>query len=172
MKLVLLAHTLCVFGSIFSVLSDKSNDGNKIIVFNGIANVFAGLHYFLLGGISGGITSFAAIVRNITFHKYKGKVPIALILGYFVFLVLVSFTSITSLLTFIPVSLVMIYTIGLCSNDKNILKASILLTGFLEVIYDVRYKAYVAIVVCFINILLVTISIMTINRKDNKLEKN
>ena len=66
----------------------------------------------------------------------------------------------------------MIYTIGLCSNDKNILKASILLTSFLEVIYDVRYKAYVAIVVCFINILLVTISIMTINRKDNKLEKN
>ncbi len=169
---LIIAYILCVIGSFFSVLSDKSNNGRKILIYNGIANVFCGFHYFLLGGISGAITSFAAIVRNITFHRYKGKIPLQMILGYFVFLILVSYTSVTSFLTFIPVSLVIIYTIGLCCNDKNILKACILLTSFLEIIYDIKYKAYVAIGVCIINIILVTISIMKIDRRDNKLENN
>ena len=164
---MIIAHILSAIGSFFNILSDKDKSGKNILAFNAIANFFLGVHYLLLGAITGGITSFVAIPRNFLFYKYKNKIPFIVLIGYFAFLILCNFSSITSLLNFIPVSLVMIYTLGLYSQDKLILKSSILLTCYLEIIYDVHYGAYVCMSVCIINIILVSLSMNDIGKKRN-----
>ena len=61
---VIAAFTLlyaCVFSST-----------KKIYIFNGIYNFLLGVQYYLLNAIAGAISSFAAILRNIIFHKHSG----------------------------------------------------------------------------------------------------
>ena len=169
---IIFAHIMRVISSIFGVLSDKDNDETNILVLNALSNFFCGIQYFLLGAITGGITCFVAMPRNVLFYKYKNKLPFYILFTYLIILVLCNYKEVDSLLTFIPVSLVIVYTLGLYSNNKLVLKCSILLTCFLEIIYDVHYNAYIGIAVCIVDIIFVTASVIKLSDDNNKkLEK-
>ena len=162
--MILMAQFFRIIGSIFSIISDKSNDTKKIFLYNSISNLFCSIQYFLLNAISGGITSIIAILRNIIFYKYKEKVTIKELLMYFLILIIFSIRSINGLVSIIPILLVIIYSTSLYTKNIYTIKYAIIITCLLEIIYDAVYKAYVGIFVCVLDIFLVSISLYKIKK--------
>lgn len=162
---IIIANVMRIIGSLFGMISDSNNDIKKMSIYNGISNLFCAVQYFLLGAITGGISRIVSILRNYLFYKYKNQVSTVALILYFTFLILINYTSITSLMTFIPVLLVIVYTIGLYSSNKIVLKYSILITCVLEIIYDMHYQAYAGVFFCALDAILVLISLEKIYKK-------
>lgn len=167
----LTAQLLRVLGSVFSIVSDKSNDKKTIFLYNGIANFFVGIQYFMLDAFTGGLCSMLAIGRNLIFYKFKKKNLFLVLLIYIAILVFLNLNKITNFVTFIPVLLVIIYSFGLYSNNTKILKYAIIITCILEIWYDYVYLAYAGIIVCTIDAILVARSLTMLNKKKRRKKK-
>ena len=165
---IFLAQIFRIIGSIFSILSDTSNNTKRIFSFNAIANVFCGIQYFLLNAFTGFMGCAIAIPRNIIFYKYKNKVPLFILIIYFIITILINIPSVDSLISAIPILLVLIYTYALYVADKEFIKWSVIFICVLEIIYDIKYNAYIGIIVCFLDIVLVSISLVKLYKKNGK----
>lgn len=168
---IYVAHLLRIIGSIFSILADKSSSKNRIYFYNAIANFFCGLQYYLLNAISGAISSFVAIARNIIFYKFPKKVPLYALILYLIGTVLINVGSFHNFITFIPVLLVIIYSTSLYTRKVIFIKYAVIITSLLEIIYDIHYKAYVGIIVCIIDIIFVLVSLYKDKDKIKKEDK-
>ena len=158
--MIVLAHLFRVIGSIFGIISDRSNDKEKIFLYNGLCNLFCGIQYLFLNAMTGALSSFIAILRNVLFYKHKNKLPLYVLIIYFIILIALNYLSITSFLTFIPVLLVMMYSTALYIGNVLIIKLTVIITCLLEIIYDYHVGAYIGIFFCILDIILVTISII------------
>ncbi len=166
MSMLIAQITRCI-GSVFMIMADESNDKKKIFLYNEIGNAFCAIQYFLLGAITGAVCSLAAILRNIMFDKMK-KVPVIILLLYFLFVYACGFGNYSDFISYIPVLLVVIYTLGLYSQAVVIIKYSVILVCLLEIIYDVVVDAYVGIAFCVIDIIVVTISLIKLKKKSKQ----
>ena len=162
--MIILAHTFRIIATIFCIIADKTNDKNTLLLCNGIYNFFNGLHYLLLNAITGAICSFITIIRNILFYVYKKKVPLIFIILYFILIIMINIKSIDSLITFIPIPLVIIYTTAIYVGEPYKLKIAIIITCILEIIYDYVFLSYIGIIVCIIDIILVALSFKTLKK--------
>lgn len=156
--IVTIAQVFRALGSIFSFRADATSDKKKIFLYNGISNLLTSIQYILLQAFSGAICSLLALLRNIVFSKMK-KVSMVTILIYFGIIILCNITSYENIISIIPATLVIMYTLALHSGDVLKIKIVVLISGFLEIIYDYYYSAYVGIIVCVIAIIVVLISI-------------
>jgi len=163
---VVIAQVVRLIGSVFGLIADKSNDKKKIYLFNGIYNLTLSIQYFLLGAITGAISSFISIFRNIVFYKYKSKVPMCIILVYFLITVLLNIPGYSGLVSIIPFLLMVIYTMALYINNILFFKYANISIYILEIIYDIIYDAYVGIAICVIDIIVVGISLIQMKRKN------
>ena len=57
--------------AIFLILSNFGKTTKQILFLQTISFLFKTLHYYLLGGISGFLTSLISMIRNIIFYKIK-----------------------------------------------------------------------------------------------------
>ena len=162
---LILAQIFRIIGSVFSISSDKSTNIKKIFLFNGISNVFCSISYFCMNAITGAISSILALFRNIMFYKYKEKVTIGALILYFIIIILFNLNSITGFISFIPILLVIIYTSALYTKKPLTIKYSIITVCLLEIIYDYVYSIYVGIIVCVLDMILVSYSICKMSKK-------
>ena len=162
---IILAQIFRIIGSVFSIISDKSNNMKKIFIFNSIGNFFNGISYFFIDAITGGIGNLIAILRNVIFYKYKDKVKISTLIVYFIITILLSIKSITEIISVIPIVLVIIYSCAIYTNKPIVIKYSVLVICLLEIIYDFVYHAYVGIVVCIIDITLILYNLLKTDEK-------
>ncbi len=156
--MILLAQLFRIIGSICGITADKSISTKKIFIFNGLQNIFNGIQYFLLGAITGGITSLLAVARNVLFYKYK--VNIISLLLYFVVLFLFSYPSIDGFISILPILFVILYSSALYSKNVKAIKYAVVIECAFEIIYDYYYHAYVGIFVCILDIVLVLLSLI------------
>ena len=161
-NMVIAAQIFRLISACFTLISDKSTSKKKILEYNSVSNFFCAIQYFCLNAITGGICSLIPILRNIMMQKSKKKLPIYMIIIFLAGSFLCNLGNLGDIISYIPFSLVVIYTLGLYSENMYILKISIILTCILEIIYDVIFKAYVGIGVCVMDIFLVIISIKKI----------
>ena len=56
------------------VLSYYKTKTITILLYQATANFTYFIHYFLLGGISGGFVSLISVIRNIVLIKFKNKI--------------------------------------------------------------------------------------------------
>ena len=165
---IIIAQILRIIGSIFGIIADKSSNPKKIYWYNGIYNFINGIQYYLLNAITGAISSFIAIFRNILFYKYKKKVPWVALLIYFMIVVILNIPGYVGIISLIPILLIIIYTTALYLEDILLFKYSVILTCILEIIYDFVYDAYVGIIICALDIIFVTISLIQLHKKNKQ----
>ena len=160
--MLITAQLFRIISAIFGLVSDKSTKKKEILEFNSVSNFFNAIQYFCLGAINGGICSLIPILRNIMMSKTKKRLPFYMIAIFLFGSYLCNLGNLSDYISYIPLSLVVIYTLGLNSGNVYILKYSIITTSILEIIYDYVFKAYVGIGVCIIDIILVIISVKKI----------
>lgn len=166
--MIIIAQIIRLIGSVFGLIADKSDEPKKIYLFNGVFNLANAIQYFLLGAITGAISSFIAIFRNVLFYKYKSKVPIIVILIYFLITVLLNIPGYVGLISLIPILLVIIYTIALYAGNILFFKCANITIYILEIIYDIVYDAYVGIIICIIDLIVVTISLVKLKKESKQ----
>ena len=169
--MILIAQILRVIAALFSILSDKAINIKKIFLYNGINNLFCGISYFCMNAITGGISAFLALFRNILFYQYKEKVTIKEVLLYFVIIILFNISSINGIVSCIPALLVIIYTSALYTKNTLYIKYACIITSLLEIIYDYVYCIYVGIFVCVLAIILTSYSIYKLDNKNSNIVK-
>ena len=167
MTLMVIAQIVRVAAAIFCIIADHSNNRKKMLVFNAIYNFLNGVHYALLNAITGAISSIITVLRNVIFYVFKKRVPVAVLLVYFIIVILINLGSINSPISIIPVFLVMIYSTALYIGNLWGIKIAVIITCSLEIIYNIYVGAYVGIAACVIDIIFVIISM----RKLKKLQK-
>ena len=154
--------------AIFMIIADKSSDTKKIYLYNGISNFLSSMQYYLLGAISGAVTSMAAILRNIIFYKSGDKKPIVALIIYLIFICLLVIPTYDGLISLLPTVMVIVYTLAIYGKDVIKIKYAIIIAMSLEVIYDIHYYAYVGLVVSIIDIIVVIISLIKYKKKVSK----
>lgn len=164
---MVIAQIVRVAAAIFCIIADHSNNRKKMLVFNAVYNFLNGVHYALLNAITGAISSIITVLRNVIFYVFKKRVPVAVLLVYFIIVILINLGSINSPISIIPVFLVMIYSTALYIGNLWGIKIAVIITCSLEIIYNIYVGAYVGIAACVIDIIFVIISM----RKLKKLQK-
>ncbi len=164
----LVAGIIRVIAAFFDILAASASSTKKIYIFNGIYNFLLGVQYYLLNAIAGAISSFAAILRNIIFHKHSGPSSIWALILYLIVVAVINIPAYDGLISILPIIMVYIYTVALYKADVMGIKHTVIFTCALEIIYDMYYHSYVGVVVCAINIIVVLISIAKIKRRQLK----
>ena len=164
----IVAQIFRLLSAVFGIMADRSSDTKKIYVFNGISNFLSSVQYYLLGAISGAVSSMAAILRNIIFYKSGDKKPIVALIIYLVFICLLNIPTYDGLISLLPTLMVITYTIAIYNKDIVKIKYAIIVAMSLEIIYDIHYYAYVGLVVSIIDIIVVIISLIKYKKKVSK----
>ena len=164
----ILAQIIRLVSAVFEVMADAANSKKHIYIYNGIYNFLAAISYFMLNAFTGGIGCLAAILRNVLFYKSKDKVNVFVLIGYLLFVLVLTLIDVPNIIAFIPFLLVAIYTLGLYSNNVKTIQYCILIVGVLEIIYDFVCKSYAGIAICVFDMIIVVISMF----KEKKEGKN
>ena len=171
MTLMVIAQIVRIAAAIFCIIADHSNNRKKMLVFNAIYNFLNGVHYALLNAITGAISSIITVLRNVIFYVFKKRVPVAVLLVYFIIVILINLGSINSPISIIPVFLVMIYSTALYIGNLWGIKIAVIITCSLEIIYNIYVGAYVGIAACVIDIIFVIIPMRKLKQLQKKPKK-
>ena len=142
----LLAQILGIIGFILAVVGSNELTTKKVFKYNILCNIFYTIQYALLGGYSGAICCFIAIIRDIIFSRFKKKIPLYLLLIYIVIVILINYSFIHNVFDIIPVLNIIAFAIALWSKDILNIKIIGAFTCFLGVIYDFKEKAFTTII--------------------------
>ena len=164
---LIIANIVRIIAAFFDILAANATSTKKIYVYNGIYNFLLGVQYYLLNAISGAISSFVAILRNIIFHRHKDSSIYALII-YLIFVILINIPAYEGIISILPIIMVYMYTIAIYRANIMEIKYVSIITCALEIVYDIYYTAYIGAAVCVIYIIVVTISIIRIKRRKIK----
>lgn len=143
MKLIIIAQLLGLISFIFNFTATQQNMKNKILLHNGLANLFSGFQYICLGAYSGCISTFVATTRNIVFSRFKEKVPMYVLIIYLIIAISLNYNNINNIIAVIPVLNICTYGIAICQKDVGVLKKIIITNGCLGLIYDIINFAFV-----------------------------
>lgn len=162
----ILAQFFRIISAVFEIMADRESQRKKIFLYNGIYNAFCALQYFLLNAITGGICSILAILRNFLMFYCEKKYLFFILPIYFISLILINFGSFDGIISFLPIIMVVLYTMSLFLGNIYGIKCTIIFVMILEIIYDIYYGAYVGVGVSIIDIIFVIISFFDIKNKE------
>ncbi len=143
MRLVLLGNFISFIGCLLMVSIGFLRKKEQILGVQCLQFSVMGISNFLLGGISGTISNLVSVVRNLVFFRKSVTVPLKL---FFIALqILLSLGALRrSPLEWLPVLAAGAFTWFLDVKSEVTLKAVIIGTFFLWVVYDLCHRNYVA----------------------------
>lgn len=163
MPLVLLGNLISFLGCLLMVSIGFLRKKERILGVQCLQFALMGVSNFLLGGISGTISNLVSIVRNLVFFKAKVTVPLKLV--FIALQVLLSLGTIrVSPLEWLPVLAAGALTWFLDVKNEVTLKAVIIATFFLWVVYDLCHQNYVAMTFDILSIFSNAAGIMMIRK--------
>lgn len=143
MNLVVIGNLISFLGCLLMVSIGLLRKKEQILGVQCLQFSLMAVSNFLLGGISGTISNAVSIVRNLIFFKAKVTVPLKL--GFIALQVLLSTGALRkSPLEWLPVLAAGAFTWFLDVKSEITLKAVIIATFFLWVVYDLCHRNYVA----------------------------
>ena len=164
MLTLIIAQVVRAISAIFLIIADRSNNRKTMLIFNAIYNLLNGVQYLLLGAITGAISSFITVLRNVIFYVFKKRVPLIVLLIFFAIVIAINLSSITSPVAVIPIFLVVIYSTALYFGNIFWIKIAVIAVCILEIIYDYLVGAYVGIAVCVLDIIFVVLSFKNLKK--------
>lgn len=132
---------------ISNVLAMQMKKKRQIIFMFILANLFSTINFLLLGGYSGAIICFFAILQTVInnhFEKLQKQVPHILIGIYVILSIVLGAITFQTFIDTLPIICSILYTLTIIQNkEKNIRKLS-LVNIILWICYDLVCMAYTA----------------------------
>lgn len=149
--------------ALFLILSNFGKSTKQILFLQTISFFFKTLHYYLLGGISGFLTSLISMIRNIIFYKIKeSKIWIVFFIIIYIIIGIITLKSIYALL---PVFATIIYTLIINYNNPKYLRYGIFITSLTWLIYNIYIISYSGIIIQIIMLISNIIAIIKLDKK-------
>ena len=147
------------------VLSFYKKKESMILTYQITANFAYSVHYFLLGGIAGALTSFIGIFRNILFIKLKNNKVIlgSIFILLYLIITIIFYEDFYSIFPMIANSSYLISMIN--GSRKSLLIGGILNSSF-WLLYSIFVSSYAGMVTE--SIIIISNSIHLINIKNSK----
>lgn len=157
-----MAQFLGLIYAIFLILSNYGKTTKQILYLQTISFLFKAIHYYLLGGISGFLTSLISMIRNIIIYKTQNK---TLTIIFIIIYITIGTITLKSIFTILPVIATITYTIIITKNNPKYLRYGTLITSITWLIYNIYIMSYSAIVLQTIMIISNIIAIIKLDKK-------
>ena len=146
MKILFIAQIFGLISLVTNIVSIIKNKKKSILIYNGISNVACIIQYILLGTFTGAISSVIATLRNIVFSRYKNKIPLYILILYFLVAILFNLPYCNGIMSLIPLLNILVYGYGIWQTNIATLKIINIITGIAGMIYDIYALAYVSFI--------------------------
>ncbi|MBQ9011951.1 MAG: excinuclease ABC subunit UvrC [Bacilli bacterium] len=158
-----MAHALGFVYTLFLILANFRKKFSQILIFQTISFFFKGLHYLLLGGLSGFWSSNISMVRNLIFSKTKNN-KFFLFLFIFVYVVfgILSYNDFCSIL---PLFASVFYTVIISFKKPKYLRSGMIINCLLWLIYNIYILSIAGIITQFLVIVMTFISIIKLDKR-------
>lgn len=147
----------------FLLLSMFKKTTKKILLMQTLAFFFKSLHYLLLGGLSGFLTSMVSGIRNLIFYKIKSNKYFT-VLFTIIFLLIGLFTY-NTVFSLLPVIATIIYTLIINYNNPTYLRYGMILTSMTWLIYNIYVVSYSGIIIQIILLISNIIAMIKLDKK-------
>ena len=166
---IIVGNIIALIASVIMVYSGYIKEKKKILYFQTVQIALSVVSNIVLGGITGAIINAISCIRNILCYKEKLNTIAKIILIVLAIGLSLAFNNI-GLIGLLPVVSTVTYI--LLMNTKNVIKFKylIIFTMVLWFIYDVYIKSYTSACFDFLTIVTNIISIVQINKKNNKVK--
>lgn len=149
--------------ALFLILSNFGKSTKQILFLQTISFFFKTLHYYLLGGISGFLTSLISMIRNIIFYKIKeSKIWVVF---FIIIHIIIGIITLKSIYTLLPVFATIIYTLIINYNNPKYLRYGIFITSLTWLIYNIYIISYSGIIIQIIMLISNIIAIIKLDKK-------
>lgn len=150
--------------AIFLILSNFGKTTKQILFLQTISFFFKTLHYYLLGGISGFLTSLISMIRNIIFYKIKeSKIWTT---SFIIIYLIIGFLTLNSLFSLLPVFATITYTLIINYDKPNYLRYGMIITSISWLAYNIYIISYSGIIIQIIMLISNIIAIIKLDKKD------
>lgn len=158
-----MGQLLGFFYALFLILSSWGKNVKQILVMQTISFIFKGFHYYLLGGLSGFLTSVISAIRNLIFYKLKKSKILSVI--FILLYLIIGFVTYQDVFSLIPVLATIFYTIIINKNKENYLRIGLLITSLLWLIYNIYLLSYSGIIVQIINLFSSVLAMIKLDKR-------
>ena len=149
--------------ALFLIISNFGKTTKHILFMQTIAFFFKTLHYYLLGGISGFLTSLISMIRNLIFYKInESKLWTTL---FILIYLIIGIITLKDIYTLLPVLATITYTIVINYNNPKYLRYGIFITSLTWLIYNIYIISYSGIIIQIVMIISNIIAIIKLDKK-------
>ncbi len=149
--------------ALFLILSNFGKTTKQILLLQTISFFFKTFHYYLLGGISGFLTSLISMVRNIIFYKIKENKLLTIL--FIIIYIVIAITTFKNIYTLLPALATITYTFIINKNNSKYLRYGMLLTSLTWLIYNIYIISYSGVI---IQVIMLISTITAITKLDKK----
>ena len=157
-----MAQFLGLIYALFLLFSLFGKNTKQILFMQTISFFFKSIHYYLLGGLSGFITSFISMLRNLIFYKIKESYIISIFfIAIYILIGILTFNNIYSIL---PVIATIAYTLIINYDNPKYLRLGMFFTSVTWLIYNIYVNSYSGIIIQIIMIITNIIAIIKLDK--------
>ena len=149
--------------AVFLIMSNFGKKSSQILLLQTISFLFKSFHYYLLGGVSGFLSSFVSMIRNLLFYKIKSNFlwTIIFIIIYFI----IGFITYKNVYTLLPLLATTIYTIIINYDNPCYLRMGMFVTSITWLIYNFYIVSYSGIIIQIVMLIMNAIAIFKLDKK-------
>lgn len=158
-----MAQSLGFIYALFLFFSILGKSTKQILLMQTISFLFKSVHYYLLGGISGFVTSFISMLRNLIFYRVKENYIFTII--FILIYIVIGIATYNSFYSLLPVIATIVYTLIINYDNPKYLRLGMLFTSITWLIYNIYIISYSGII---IQIIMIVTNIFAILKLDKK----
>lgn len=173
--LFILSQILGVFAIAVAVLSVQSKDKTKLLLLQSLENTLKIVSLALIGGMSGAYSEIVGLGRKLWFFnnsRNKRLNGLASLLFFITLSVVVAIVSWEGVITLLPLTAVILGTLGLWQDNHCLLRYFALIASICYGTYDILVGNYALVVSEVIMIVSIIVSLVRLSKEGIKLEKN
>ena len=158
-----MAQGLGFIYALFLMLSNFGKTTKQILLLQTISFFFKSVHYYLLGGISGFLTSIISMLRNLIFTKIKSNKTWTIV--FILIYLIIGFMTYTTLGSILPIIATIFYTIIVNKNNPSYLRWGMLITSIIWLLYNIYIISYSGIITQVIILFSNVLAIIKLDKK-------
>lgn len=158
-----MAQLLGFIYMIFLMMSNFGKNTKQILSMQTISFFFKTLHYYLLGGISGFLTSLISMIRNIIFYKIKTNKIWTIV--FIIIYLIIGILTFKTIYTLLPVFATITYTLIINYGNPKYLRYGMIITSISWLIYNIYIISYSGIILQALTLLTSIIAIIKLDKK-------
>ena len=162
----IIAQFLCALGVTSLILSYNMHKKTKALIWQMLCNVFYGIHYMILGALSGAFLGFLAVFRGYVYYEYtshKQKIPVLILMCFCTLAVLLGITSFSDFFSIFPLITTLLNTIGTWHPSLKIYRIFGVIISFCWIIYNIHVMAFIAIIASVFEFIAAIVAIVRID---------